>query len=127
MDKYTVRGTDGSVDVGASSLAYSDALKSWVIQNEIDSEKIESAIEAIFDRFPGQRLPMPSLLSYAVADLAESPSQHASVTARCHAYVKGQCSNNTGRIDIGKGKGGGVMRLSLPGQPIPARLQKKSV
>lgn len=126
MDKYTVRGSDGSVDVAASALAYGNALSAWVAENEVDSETIESAIEAVFDRFPGQRLPMPSLLSYAVAELATTPDQHKTLTARCHAYVTGQCAKNTGRIDIGKGKGGGVLRLALPGQPVPARPAKKS-
>jgi len=126
MDKYTKTGTDGSVDEKASAIAYSAALSVWVAENEIPSDTIETAIEAVFDRFPSQRLPMPALLSAAVAELSATPEQHNALTKRCHAYVSGQSAGNTGRIDIGKGKGGGVLRLSLPGQPVPARPAKKS-
>lgn len=126
MDKFTVRGTDGSVDVAASANAYAKALTGWVAQNELSSDTIETAIEAVFDRFPGQRLPMPALLSLTVAELGASPDQHKTLTSRVHAYVTGQSADNTGRIDIGKGKGGGVSRLALPGEEVPARTAKKT-
>lgn len=126
MDKFTKRGSDGSVDVSASTNEYAKALSEWVAENEIPSDTIESAVEAVFDRFPGARLPMPALLSAAVTELEATPDQHKTLTSRCHAYVTGQSAGNTGRIDIGKGKGGGVLRLSLPGQPVPARAAKKT-
>lgn len=126
MDKFTVFGSDGSADVSASANAYAKALTSWKVDNEIPTETIETAVEAVFDRFPGQRLPMPALLSAAVLGLSATPDQHKALTTRCHAYVTGQSAGNTGRLDIGKGKGGGVLRLALPGQPVPARPAKKS-
>lgn len=126
MDKYTKTGADGSVDEKASAIAYSAALSVWVAENEIPSDTIETAVEAVFDRFPSQRLPMPALLAAAVTELSATPEQHNALTKRCHKYVTGQSASNTGRIDIGKGKGGGVLRLSLPGQPVPARPAKKS-
>lgn len=126
MDKFTVFGTDGSADVDASMEAYGEALATWKRTNEIPTDRIEAAVEAVFDRFPGQRLPMPALLSAAVLGLSATPDQHKALTARCHAYVTGQSASNTGRLDIGKGKGGGVLRLSLPGQPVPARPAKNA-
>jgi hypothetical protein len=125
MDKYTVRGTDGAVDVAASANAYAVALTKWAAENEVASETIESAVESVFDCYSG-RLPMPALLSMAVNELGGTPDQHRVLTDRVHAYVKGQCADNTGRIDIGKGKGGGVLRLARPGEEIPARVAKKS-
>ena len=50
MDKYTKLGVDGSVDVAASALAYGEALSAWVAENEIPSDTISTAIEAVFDR-----------------------------------------------------------------------------
>jgi hypothetical protein len=123
MDKFTVRGTDGSVDVAASANAYALALTKWVAENEIASDTIELAVEAAFDRHPG-RLPMPALLGAAVNELGASPAQFKSLTERVHAYVKGQAT--TGRLEIGRGKGGGVIRLALPGQPIPAKPAKSA-
>jgi hypothetical protein len=126
MDKFSKLGSDGTVDVNASKEAYGQALSAWKAENEIPTDRIETAIEAVFDRFPGQRLAMPALLSMSVLGLSATPDQHKTLTARCHAYVTGQSAGNTGRLDIGKGKGGGVLRLSLPGQPVPARPAKKS-
>lgn len=124
MDKYTKRGMDGSVDVTASAQAYAAALTKWVAENEIASETIETAVEAVFDRFSGSKLPMPALLSLTVAELGGTPDQHKTLTNRVHAYVKGQCNENQGRLEISKGKGGGVQRLAKPGQTIPARAAK---
>lgn len=126
MDKFTKRGMDGSVDVVASAQAYASALTKWAAENEIAGEKIENAVEAVFDQFPGQTLPMPALLNLSVAKIGGTPEQHKTLTNRVHAYVSGQCNKNTGRLEVSKGKGGGVLRLAKPGQTIPARSAKKS-
>ncbi len=126
MDKFTQRGADGSVDVAASAGAYAKALSEWVAQNEIPSDTIESAVEAAFDRFDGQRIHMPALINFALQELNATPSNTKTLTARVHAYVTGQSAKNTGRLDISKGVGGGVLRLSRPGEAIPARPAKKS-
>lgn len=121
MDKFTRRGTDGSVDVAASANAYAKALTEWAAQNEIPSAEIETAVEAVFDAHEG-RLPMPALVSFAVQELSAAPEQFKTLSDRVHAYVKGQAE--VGRLNIGKGKGGGVARLARPGEPIPAPVAK---
>lgn len=130
MDKFTVIGTDGSADVAASANKYAKALTEWKALNEVPTERIEAAVEAVFDRFPDQRLSMPSLLHEAVTELKGTPEQHKTLSKRVRAYVAGQCcigdARNTGRLDIQKGVGGGVIRLALPGQDIPARVKKSA-
>lgn len=120
MDKYMVRGTDGSVDVAASANAYALALTKWVAENEVPATDIETAVEAVFDQH--KKLPMPALLSAAVNELGSTPAQFKALTERCGAYVRGQAA--LGRLEIAKGKGGGVSRLALPGQPIPVKPAK---
>ena len=122
MDKFTVRDSNGSVDVGASVAAYTQALSSWVSVNESPVESIERAVEAVFDSHPStSRLPTPFLVSLAVQEMGADPSQFKSLSGRVSAYIKGQCADNTGRLDISKGNGGGVARLARPGEPVPAR------
>lgn len=125
MDKFTVRGTDGSVDLAASANAYTKALSEWCTSNEVASDTIENAVEAVFDRFNG-RITTPALVSMTLAELGAAPSQHKALDTRVRAYLKGQCAGNTGRLDMVKGVGGGVQRLAKPGQEIPARAAKKS-
>lgn len=129
MDKYTKYSSDGSVDVSASAQAYAKALTDWKAQNEVPTETIEMAVEAVFDRLGGQRISMPALIHSALSELQAAPSQHKALTARVQSYVSGQCglgdARNTGRLDIQKGVGGGVLRLAVPGAEIPARPAKK--
>ncbi len=119
MDKFTVRDASGSVDVIASATKYAEALSAWVTENEVSADTIEAAVEAVFDRFDGKRLPMPALLSMTVTELGATPEQHKSLTARVHAYVKGQTA--AGRLEVGKGPKGGCGRLARPGEPVPAK------
>lgn len=126
MDKHTVFSNDGTADLTASTNAYAKALADWKQANEIPVDQIEAAVEAVFDRFPDQRLPMPALLNLTVAELSTSPAQFKTLQNSVHGYVTGQSAKNTGRIDIAKGKNGGVQRLALPGQPVPARPAKSA-
>lgn len=129
MDKYTVFASDGSVDVAASAASYAKTLTAWKVQHEVPTETIEAAVEAVFDRFQGTRLSMPALLHEAVSQLQGTPAQYKTLTERVQAYVSGQCglgeARNTGRLDIQKGVGGGVLRLARPGEEVPARPVKK--
>jgi len=128
MDKFSKLGADGTVDIELSTAAYAEALAAWKAENEVDTGLIESAVEAVFDRFDGQRLPMPSLVFEALTELKATPAQHKALSKRIQGYVSGQCgvkdARNTGRLDIKNGVGGGVARLARPGEAIPARPQK---
>jgi hypothetical protein len=125
MDKFTQRGADGAVDVAESAKAYAKALTEWAAQNETPTDTIEAAVEAVFDRFDG-RIAMPALVGLALQELKATPDQHKTLSTRVRAYIKGQNAENTGRLDIMKGVGGGVARLALPGQPVPADRGRKS-
>lgn len=116
MDKYTVRNTDGSVNLTGSVAAYTQALTEWVATNEIASDRIEAAVEVVFDKHNG-RLPMPMLLSFAAAEISTEPGQFKTLQKRIHAYVNGQ--KTIGRLKVIQGQGGGVARLGRPGEALP--------
>lgn len=126
MDKFTVRSSSGSVDVSASATAYAEALSKWVVENEADIGAIEGAVEAVFDEYPTARLPMAALVSKAVSKMDPPYAQYKSLSERVHKFVTATSAKNTGRIDIAKGNGGGVLRLAVPGAEIPARPAKKT-
>jgi len=109
MDKFTVRDTSGAVDVVASASKYAEALQAWVNENETDPELLSDVVNAVFDRYPGQTLPMPALVSLSVADLGATPAEHGAVTKRIHAHIQGMAGEG-GSLTITKGKGGGVSR-----------------
>lgn len=116
MDKFTVRDLSGAVDVVASATKYAEALQDWVSQNEADPQRLTDVVNAVFDRFPGQTLPMPALVSLSVADLGATPSEHAATAKRVHAHIQGMASEG-GSLTITKGKGGGVSRKAVESAP----------
>jgi hypothetical protein len=105
--KFIKRGSDGSVDIGASKEAYGTALTEWCAQNEVPADKIAGAVNAALDRHPG-RIPMPALLSLSVQELGATPETFKVLSDRVHAYVTGQ--TKAGLLFVTKGKGGGVSR-----------------
>lgn len=113
MDKFTVRDSNGSVDVAVSLASYSKALNNWVSVNETPVEVIERAVEAVFDS-NSSRLPTPFLASLAVQGMNVDPERFQSLTNRVTTYIRGQVAS--GRLDSIKGKGGGITRLAVPGK-----------
>jgi hypothetical protein len=108
MDKYTKRGTDGSVDVEASKAEYGQALAAWCADNEIPADRIAGAVATVLDAHPGVRIPMPALLSEACQCLGSTPQTFSVLSKRVHAFVTGQATAKA--LFVTKGKGGGVSR-----------------
>lgn len=117
MDKYTKRNSNGSIDIDASTKAYAEALADWANKNETPVEEIESAVESVFNSFPGQRLTTSFIISNTIVAMQATPEISRSLTKRIQAYLKGQVQS--GRFNIAKGTGGGITRLANPGEPIP--------
>ena len=123
MDKYTRRGSDGSVDFAASANAHARALSEWASLNEVPSETIENAVEAVFDRSP-EKLSMPALVGFTLTELGVDANSFKSLQTRVQAYIKGQ--KDLKRIVVVKGPTGGVTRAARPGEAIPAPVAKSA-
>lgn len=110
MDKFTKRGSDGSVDIAASANAYAVALNEWCAENEVPAEQIVEAVNAVLDRHVGKNIPMPALLSLASQEMGATAETFKVLSDRIHAYVTGQ--TKAGLLFVTKGKGGGVSRTA---------------
>lgn len=121
MDKYTVLNTLGEVDVAASANAYAKALTAWKSLNEVSTDRIEVAVETVFDRTVGS-LPMPALVNFAVNEISQEAGQFKALSKRVHAYLTGQ--KLAGRIAVKQGKLGGVNRIARVGEPLPVAVAK---
>ena len=97
----------------ASATAYAEALTAWVAENEADTQRLTDMVNSVFDSAGGKTLPMPFLVSQAVAGLGATPQEHAAVTKRVHGHVRCMAGEG-GTLVISKGKGGGVSRKSAP-------------
>lgn len=125
MDNHTVRNVIGEVDQKASLASYANSLAKWCSENEVSTEQVRDAIDKVFDEHTDPnateplRLTIPVLEGYAMAHFKVSPQKFSAVKDRIKAFVKGSA-----RFDSSKGKGGGVARLALEGQPIPEKAKK---
>jgi hypothetical protein len=110
MDKYTVTGTDGSIDISASAAKYASVLTAWVTENEINPGEISSAINTVLGTSPNGRVAMPRLLNETVMKISSNPDNFSVMQKRVHAYITGQ--SKAGKLFIVKGKGGGVTAIA---------------
>jgi hypothetical protein len=116
MDKFTVRNSDGSVNVSQSTAAYTKALTDWVASNQTPVADLERAVDSVFDAH-SSRIPMPALISLAVQNLSSDPTQFQALSGRVRTYVKSQCGEG-GRLQVVKGTHGGVERLARPSESL---------
>lgn len=122
MDKFTQFNNLGEADVAASAAAYAQALTQWKTDHEIPSDRIEMAVETVFDRTTG-KIPMQALVNFTVNEIFNDPTQFKGLAARVRAYLTGQKrtkENPQGRLAVVNGKGGGVERLRRPNVVVQA-------
>jgi hypothetical protein len=108
MDKNTVRSSDGSVDVSASVAKYTEALASWVSENEYDVEAVAAAVNTVLDANAGKRIAKETLVDFASRELGATVDTFRALTTRARHYVDGQIE--AGLLFSVKGPGGGVSR-----------------
>jgi len=118
-NKYIVRGTDGSIDITSSVNQFATQLAT-LSQAEVSTDSIAEAVDSVYDgQEAGKRLPMAALVSLATTELSPEADKISAVQKRVHSWVRAQA-----RFSIAKGVGGGVSRLALEGEPIPAKVAK---
>lgn len=109
MDKFTVRDSNGFVDIQASVAAYSAALTEWITNNETDQQVISNAVESVLNAYPNQCVPMRALISKAVMQISDNPTQFNMLSNKVHNYIKGRVL--AGCLNVNKGRDGGVLRV----------------
>lgn len=121
MNEFLVRGSDGTVDVDATTLKFRGALEVYIAERETENALIAAAVSEVFDQFKGANINMPALTSYALQRLNATPSNFMALSERIQEYVR-ENAGEGGIYKIAKGKGGGVRRVAdLP----PAATESK--
>ncbi len=131
LPSFVVRGTNGSVDVAATTAKFGDELTKFIAANETEVAVIASAVNAVFDDYRGATLTTPTLVTYALGKLNATPANMATLSDRIRAYVHDNSDRpairskegkkeilvpaeapRTRAFRISKGVGGGVSRWS---------------
>ena len=78
-----------------------------------DMDTIGSAVNAVFDRYPGVRLNSGSLRTYVLTDLKAEPATYQMLLERLELFIK-ENKGEKGKALLGtsKGKNGGIWRWS---------------
>lgn len=117
----------GVVDVDASEKAFSAALTKHIAETETQQATVADAVNAQFEKFPGQPITMPNLASMVCSALNAQPSNYSVLNERALGYVRANSSDKRedGKLfKIGKGKNGGVCLWSQIPVETPAPSDK---
>ena len=112
LNTYLVRASDGSIDHDATLAKFRGDLLKYSVERDLESETVGAAVNAVFDQFPGARLNMLAVTSYALTHLNVQPENFKSLSDRVVGYIRDHAGNReSGALfHIGKGKGGGCWR-----------------
>lgn len=117
-----VHFTDGSIDTEASVEAFRDELDKVIVENGAMNEAIALAVEAVFDTLNGARANMPYVVNEALRRIGTTPANYNLLTEKVGEFVRANATGDEAVYHIGKGKGGGVLRLS--DEPEDARKKR---
>ena len=130
---FLVRNTDGSIDDAASQQAFAGALSQYKAERETELATIATAVHAVFAAYPGTRLNMPSVWTFASRLLNASPENEQILKEKTLDYVRANAPDPNGKVSpaeakaagyafhIGNGKGGGVVFLNDWVEKEPAK------
>jgi len=117
-----VHFTDGSIDTEASVDAFRAELDKVIVENGAMNDAIALAVEAVFDTLKGARANMPYVVNEALRRIGTTPANYNLLTEKVGEFVRANATGDEPVYHIGKGKGGGVIRLA--DEPEDARKKR---
>lgn len=109
LSGYVSRNTDGSIDVQGTHAKFTNDLNKFIQMERADAEVIARAVEKVWQDNPGQKtLPMGAVVHYAMQNLDYSPEAFNDLSERVANFIR----SKPALYKIGKGKGGGVSRVT---------------
>lgn len=115
LASYVLRGEDGELDVEGTVEKFRADVLNYQVERETEAATIGAAVNAVFDEYPGTRINMPALQTFALAKLNAQPENHKALQTRVAEYIRDNAAaeRSAGQLfKIGKGVKGGVLRWS---------------
>lgn len=117
LNKFLKFDGNGAVDVDASCAEFRTALVEYAALQAADSESIAQGVAAVFAKYPNlKNINLPALCSFTAAEMGADPKSHAEIGERVANYVR----SATSLYKIGKGRNGGVSRVTAETTETPA-------
>lgn len=104
----------GSVDVDASLAAAKSGILNYIAQRETELETVSEAVGATFDALKGAKANMPYVVGQTLRNLNVQPENYKTLESLVAGFIRENAGDRpSGALfNIGKGKGGGVLRWS---------------
>jgi hypothetical protein len=122
VSEILVNDSSGLIDVQATLDAFKPLLVAARAKQEEKNNVIGTAVNAIFDTWKGQRVPMTQLVSYVTASLNVAPGKAYTEVATA---VKSFVAANPSIYSSGKGFRGVGRIADLPVKALPAPKGKR--
>lgn len=108
------RHADGSVNEDATLDACLTAIRLFVAERETELSTVSAAVEETFDSLKGAKANMPYVVNQTLRSLNAQPENFKALSERVASYIRENAGDRaSGKLfNIGKGKGGGVLRWS---------------
>ena len=119
--KVVLRNNLGGVDAEATIALIESELLAWIEENEMDTDSIAAAVQAVYDKMPPakiQMLDLNSLANRATQILNVPVGSDSRVANRVKEYIRGESkrfkesNGEEGAFMLQIGKGGGIFRSS---------------
>jgi len=120
-----VRNEDGSVNIDETVEAYRKALISWVDENEIQSAKLEEAVNKVFESSNHEKISLSTLVGIATHQLGNiNADNFKKKSKQVKQFILDNTTEETdgGLYCASKGVGGGYYRNTgevAPTEPAP--------
>jgi len=101
-----VRDENGNIDLQETSDRVWDALCAQRDRENMLAQTACEAVHAVFDQKPGETLPVPYVVSAAMAAMNVDPTMFKETEAAVKAFLK-----HSDAFETAKGKNGGVKRV----------------
>lgn len=109
---------NGKVDEEASLNVFQAQLDEFVAQHAVETDTIATAVAALFDKYLGKAIAMPTLSSLVCHRLNASPENHGALSEQTLNYVRANSKGDDSLFVIVKGQHGGVARRAdCPARP----------
>lgn len=118
------RHADGSVNEDATLDAARTAIRLFVAERETETATISAAVSDVFDALNGAKANMPYVVNQTLRELNVQPENYKALETRVAQYIRENAGDkDSGKLfQIGKGKGGGVLRHA--DQPVKPEAAK---
>jgi len=109
LSDFVVHSSNG-IDHEASLTKFTSYLKTIEAEMKTETSTIATAVNSVFDKYPGQAIPLPKLVHFSLSELNVQPETYKSLEEKTLKYVRANLKGSDSLFVSVKGQHGGTRR-----------------